>query len=360
MKRRLIAVAVLAVVLGGIFGGRAYLDGRAAAAAAGRGYPAATVATAMAQHASWDSEVRVVGTLRAVEGTDITAQIAGNVSQIAFESGARVRKGQLLVQLDNSTQMASLDSNQARLEQAARDLARMQNLYPDQAVSQQELQAAETNHSVAAAAVSSDRAALAKLRITAPFSGVLGIREVSLGQYVSPGTGIVNLQRWDPVLLDFTLPQNMLDQIRPGQKVTFAVDAYPDRIFAGEVTAIGAQIDPETRNLAVQATLTNADERLRPGLFGHVTLALGRALTGVTVPHTAITYSTFGDTVYVVSSGDGGRRIAHARVVHVLAERDGKAMLNADDLQAGSVVVTAGQHKLRDGVPVMIDNSVQP
>lgn len=360
MNRRLIAVAMLAVVLGGIFGGKAYRDGRAAAAAAERGYPAATVATALAQNASWDSEVRVVGTLRAVEGTEITAQIAGNVSQIAFESGARVRKGQLLVQLDNSTQVASLHSNEARLEQAARDLERMRNLYPSQAVSQQELQTAEMNHQVAAAAVSSDRATLAKLRITAPFSGVLGIREVSLGQYVSPGTGIVNLQRWDPVLLDFTLPQNMLSQIRPGQKIAFAVDAFPDRSFAGEVTAVGSRVDPDTRNVAVQATLANTDELLRPGLFGHVTLALGQALTGVAVPHTAITYSTFGDTVHVVSSGEGGRRIAHARVVHVVAERGSTAMLRADDLPAGSVVVTAGQHKLRDGAPVNIDNSVQP
>lgn len=359
-KSSLLFLLVLALILGGIFGGKAWLERRAAAAAASQGWPAATVATAVAREARWDARMQAVGTLRALEGTQITAQIAGNVVMIGFESGRAVKKGELLVQLDDSTQQAQLRSDEAQLQQARLDLERMEKLFASRAVSQRELQDAQMRHSVAAAAVDSDRATLAKLRITAPFSGVLGIRQVSVGQYVSPGTAIVDLQRWKPLLLDFTLPQNLLSQLRVGQEVAFRVDAFPGSSFAGKVSALGAQIDPDTRNVPVQARLDNADERLRPGLFGHVSLGLGEATSGVAVPQTAISYSTFGDTVFVVQEAADGGRSVQARVVHVLAERDGEVLLDAKQLAAGSEVVTAGQNKLRDGAAVKVDNSVKP
>ncbi|AMN46362.1 hypothetical protein ACG33_04420 [Steroidobacter denitrificans] len=360
MSKWLIGLAALALALGAIFGGKYYQNRQAAAAAARQSWPAASVATARAQQASWDTRIRAVGTLRAVNGTRVSAQLAGNVTQIAFESGARVNKGDLLVQLDDSSQRAALRSNQARLKSAVMDLERARKLIRSHAVSQEQLQAAQREHDMAAAAVASDQAVLTKLRITAPFDGMLGIREVSLGQYVAPGTGIVDLQHWNPLLLDFALPQEVLMQLESGQAVEFKTSARPDEVFTGKIAAMAAQMDPQTRNIEVQATIDNQDDKLRPGLFGHVTLSLGRAMTGIAVPQSALTYSTFGNSIFVLAGAEHGEQVVRAKVVHVLHERQGQVLLEADDLEDGAIVVTAGQNKLRDGAVVSIDNSVSP
>lgn len=345
---------VLAIVFGGIFGGKAWLDQRSQSGAWSQ--PALPVAVAEARQAVWDLRMEAIGTLKGMQGTDITAQVAGNVTRIAFESGARVKAGDALVQLDNSTQLAALRSHEAQLRLASRNLERMQTLYERRLVSQQELQDAEMNRDVAAAAVDSDRALLDKLRITAPFEGVLGIRQVSLGQYVSPGTAVVSLQRWDPMRLEFSLPQDALSRISVGQEIEFRVDAYPERHFSGKITAISSEVDIDTRNVAIEATLPNDQELLRPGLFGHTRLALGETLSGIAIPHTAITYSTFGDTVWLVDTTDGETR-AHARVVEILAERGGEALLAADSIPDDGIVITTGQNRLREGIPVRPEDS---
>lgn len=346
----------LVVVFGAIFGTRLYADRRAAAQP--HGQPPVAVATAVASAATWAPQSHVVGSLEAVQGTEITAQIAGNVTEVAFRSGAKVQRGQLLVRLDDSSQLAQLHADEAKLQLAQATLARTQQLYAAKASSLSDLQTAQANAGVAHAAVESDRATLAKLHISAPFAGTVGIREVSLGQYVSPGTPVVDLQSWNPLLLDFSVPQAQLPQLKPGSKVSFTADAFPDTPFTGKITAVGARVDPATRNVALQATLENPGERLRPGLYGHVQLALGAAQHGIVVPHTAITYSTFGDSVYVVHDGAHGK-VVHPQVVQVSEERDGKALL-ASGIQPGTTVVIAGQNKLRDGVPVTIDNAIQP
>ncbi len=356
--RWLLAILALVLVFGGILGGR-YHRGQQAAARAQQQVPAVSVATATAKPDTWQPRFRVVGTLAASQGTAITAQIAGNVTRVAFESGARVRKNDLLVQLDDSSQLAALHADQARLELARADHERLKKLFATHLVSEQQLQAAATTLGVAAAAVESDQATLRKLHIVAPFGGQLGIRRVSLGQYVSPGTSIVDLQDWDPLLLDFSIPQEQMRQVRPGADVGFAVDAWPGRIFPARVTAIGARVDPDTRNVSLQATLANPGGELRPGLYGHVELALSETTEGVSVPHTAIVYSTFGDTVYVVESSPAGA-VARARVIQVKAERDDLVLVDRQGLKPGEVVVIAGQNKLRDGMPVVINNSLQP
>lgn len=354
-KAWLVTGIALVVVFGAIFGTRLYADHRAAAQP--HGQPPVAVATAVAGTATWAPRANVVGSLEAVQGTEITAQIAGNVTAIAFASGARVRQGQLLVRLDDSSQLALLHADAAKLALAQATLERTQTLYAAKASSLSDLQTAQANASIARAAVEGDRATLAKLHISAPFAGTVGIREVSLGQYVSPGTPVVDLQSWNPLLLDFTVPQSQLPQLKPGSQVSFSADAFPDVHFAGTITAVGARVDPATRNVALQATLENPDGRLRPGLYGHVQLALGTPRHGVVVPHTAIAYSTFGDSVYVVAS-DAHGKVVHPQVVQVSEERDGQALI-ASGLDAGATVVIAGQNKLRDGMPVTVDSTVQ-
>ncbi len=355
-----LVLVVLVVVFAVIFGSRTYMDHRAAAAAAAQGFPAVSVATAVARRASWNTRVNAVGTLRGVSGTEITAQIAGNVTRIGFESGARVKKGDLLVQLDNSNQLATLHADQAQLKLAEANLVRARRLVSVHAISEESLQTSQKSRDVAEAAVESDEATLHKLHITAPFSGVLGIRKVSLGQYVSPSTAIVSLQQWKPLLLDFSLPQDALAQIQAGQKIVFTTDARPGQSFVGKITAVGSQIDPETRNINVQATLDNQRMLLRPGLFGHVMLDLGKTIAGISVPQTAVAYSTFGNTVYVVATGEHGGSAVHAKIVRVLDRRDGQVLLAASGLKDNVTVVTAGQNKLRDGASVHVNNDVQP
>ena len=360
MRKQLIAVVVIVIVVfGAIFGGKFYANHRAAVAASHHSFPPVAVSTAVARDEPWSPEVNVVGSLEAVDGTEVTAQIAGNVTQAAFRSGTNVRKGELLVQLDDSNQLALLHADQARLALSRATLVRTQELYAAHADSQSDLQTAAANHSAAQATVEGDRATLRKLAIGAPFSGTVGIREVSLGQYVSPGTAVVNLQSYDPLLLDFSLPQNSVSEIAVGQKVSFTVNAYAAQPFEGRVTAIGSRVDPDTRNIDVQATLANPHDLLRPGMYGNVRLTIGEALRGVVVPETAITYNTFGDSVYVVTTGDHGALVAHQRVAQVRDQRAGSVLL-ASGVQAGDTVVTAGQNKLRDGAPVAVDNSVRP
>lgn len=358
-KQLIVVVVILVVVFGAIFGGKFYANHRAAMTASQRSFPPTSVSTAVARDAPWSPEVNVVGSLEAVDGTEITAQIAGNVTRIAFRSGAHVHEGQLLVSLDDSSQLAVLHADQAKLKLAAATLTRVRKLYAAHAASQSDLQTAAADSSAAKAAEEGDQATLNKLRITAPFDGVAGIREVSRGQYVSPGTSIVSLQSYDPLLLDFSLPQSSVSKIASGQEVAFAVNSYPDQTFKGRVTALGSRVDPTTRNIALQATLANAHDLLRPGMYGSVKLSVGAALHGVVVPNTAITYNTFGDNVYVVTPGPHNALIAHERVVQVRDQRDGSVLI-ASGVKAGDTVVTAGQNKLRDGAAVTVDNSVQP
>jgi membrane fusion protein (multidrug efflux system) len=358
-KQVLGVMAILVVVFGGLFGAKYYANYRTAEAARHRTAPAVAVSTAVARDMPWSPELNVVGSLQAVEGTEITAQIAGNVTAIAFTSGEQVKRGQLLVRLDDSSQQAQLHADQARLTLAQATLERTRKLYAAHAASQSDLQTAEAGAAGAKAAVEGDQAILRKLDIAAPFAGKAGIRVVSLGQYVSPGTAIVDLQRYDPLLLDFSLPQSTVGDLKVGQEVSFSVNAYADQAFVGKVTALGSRVDPAIRNIALQASLPNPREVLRPGMYGSVRLTVGQAKHGIVVPDSAITYSTFGDNIYVVTGDAAHGQIAHQRVVQVADQRNGLALV-ATGLEAGDTVVTAGQQKLRDGASVTVNNSVQP
>lgn len=355
----LIVIVLLIIVFGAIFGGKAFLQHRAAVAAAHRHFPPTVVSTATAQEQTWSPHASAVATIEAISGTEITAQIAGDITAIGFKSGTPVKRGALLVQVDDSTQVAELHADEAKLQLAKTSVVRARRLFAAHATSQADLQTAEAGIATAQAAIEGDRAVLAKLRITAPFTGVVGIRQVSLGQYVSPGTAIVDLQSYAPVYVDFSLPQANLRFVKPGDAVAFATGAYPGQRFTGRVTSIGSRIDPQTRNINLQATFVNAHEALRPGMFGKATLEAGTPLRGVVIPNTAIAYSTFGDTVYVVQDPRGKQKTVHSVIVHVVEQR-GPSTLVSGGLAAGDVVVTAGQNKLHNGAPVAVNNRIQP
>ncbi|HEY4128361.1 MAG TPA: efflux RND transporter periplasmic adaptor subunit [Gammaproteobacteria bacterium] len=358
-KQTLIVVILLVVVFGGLFGGRAWVNHRAAEAAAARGAPVTTVATVQAATEHWTPDVHVVGSLQAEEGVQLTAQIAGDVTAINFKSGDKVEKGKLLVQLDDGTELAQLHADQAKEKQAQAEASRTQDLIAVKAASQSDLDTAQANYGSAQAAVESDQATLRKLDIAAPFSGMTGIRQVSLGQYVAPGTVIVSLQSWDPMHLEFTIPQTEAMDLHTGQRAEFSVDALPNRKFTGDITAVDSRIDPATRNVGVEATLTNRESLLRPGMYGDVHLSLGKDRDVVTVPNVAVTYNTFGNFVYVVSADSSGAQVVHQRMIVTGDERQGKVVVESG-LKAGETVVTAGQTKLHEGSRIAVNNSVQP
>jgi membrane fusion protein (multidrug efflux system) len=353
-KQVIIVVVLLVLVFGGLFGGRAWVNHRAAVAAAARGTPSTAVSTIQATSVHWTPDVHVVGSLQAEEGVQLTAQIAGNVTAIGFKSGDKVQKGALLVQLDDSIQLAQLHADQAKQKLTEAENTRTQDLIGVKAASQSDVDTAQANYSSAQAAVESDEATLRKLAITAPFSGLAGIRQVSLGQYVAPGTVVVSLQSWDPMHLEFAIPQAEAMALHNGQHAEFSVDALPGRKFVGDITALDSRIDPATRNVGVEATLANHDLTLRSGMYGDVHLSLGKDRDVVVIPSVAVSYNTFGDFVYVVD-GD----VVHQRMVTTGDERDGKVVVE-NGLKAGETVVTAGQTKLHDGSHITVNNAVQP
>jgi membrane fusion protein (multidrug efflux system) len=292
-----------------------------------------------------------------VAGVELTPQLSGQVTGIYFHSGEQVRKGERLIQIDDSNQLAQLKSDEASAKLARINYRRTQGLFKADATSQGSLDSAAAAYASANAAVANDRATLAKLALSAPFSGWLGVREVSLGQYLTPGTPVAALNVWDPLRAEFTVPQGEFSLLQKGQEVQITVNAYPGKSFPARVIAVGSQLDPSTRNVTVDATVANPGNLLRPGMFGEALLLAGTPRSVLVVPSVAITYSTFGDYVYVVERKTGKSAvplaIAVATPVRAGATR-GSVTEILSGLKAGERVVTAGQVKLRSGMPVTI------
>jgi membrane fusion protein, multidrug efflux system len=349
---------VVAVLLTCLFGVKAWLGHRARAALAHHGAFAVSVSTAPVTRASWRQQLYAVANLVAVEGIELTPQLAGQVTGIYFHSGESVRKGQRLIQIDDSNQLAQLQSDQASVELARINYERAAGLFKANATSKASLDSARAAFASAKAAVTNDRATLAKLALSAPFSGQIGVRQASLGQYLTPGTPVAELNAWDPLRAEFTVPQDEFALVHEGQQVQISVNAYPGRRFPARVIALGSQVDPSTRNLTVEATVPNPRHLLRPGMFGEALLLAGKPRSVLVVPTVAITYNTFGDYVYVVErKGAKGRApIAVATPVRT-GDTRGSLTEVLSGLQAGETVVTAGQVKLRSGMPVDIRNT---
>lgn len=340
--------------------------------------PPATISDAEAKEAVWTEAAEAIGTLQAVNGTQVTTEAGGVVADIRFQSGVRVDKGDVLLMLNTRTEAATLESLEAasRLAQTQRD--RFRELYQDkQLVSRAELDQRESDAASTRAQADAQRALIAQKTIRAPFSGVLGIRKVNLGQYLTPGDAIVGLQSLDPIHLNFSLPEQRLTQVREGQKIAVSIDAMPGRQFEGTINAVEPEVDVSTRNFQVQATLANTDQVLRPGTFAKVSLPLGEERKVVLVPQTAVNFTPYGNSVYVVvpapapKPGTASARpaaegknalpplIVKQRFVRTGGTR-GDLVAIVNGLKPGEHVATSGLVKLRNDATVIINNKVAP
>jgi membrane fusion protein, multidrug efflux system len=358
----LIVVLFMALIVGGVFGWQAFAGSffkkfMAQAAAAPQ-----TVSTVTAAKAAWQAQVRAIGSLRAVRGADLSAQAAGVVDSIEFDSGNDVPAGKVLVKLRPNDDFAKLDQLEAAAELAAQTLKRDQEQFAAQAVSQAVIDTDVSTLKAARAQVVAQRALIDEKIVKAPFAGRLGIRQIDLGQYLAAGTTIVTLQALDPILIDFYVPQQALKDVHPGQSVSADVDTFPGVAFPGVIESINSKVDPLSRNVQVRASFKNADHRLVPGMFASVALDAGVPTSEITLPQTAITYNPYGNTVFVVEHGtsDGKPRDTVQQRFVKLGDTRGDQVAVLSGIAPGDVVVSAGQMKLRNGTAVVVNNAVQP
>ncbi|MEN6540298.1 MAG: efflux RND transporter periplasmic adaptor subunit, partial [Mizugakiibacter sp.] len=331
---------------------------------AGNSQPPQTVTAMKATVQDWQPQLSAVGTLRAVRGVDVAAEVAGMVTEVPLKSGAEVNKGDVLLRLRDSDEVAKLQQLQATLHLAQLSFERARKQVAVHTIAQADYDAAQTNLEKARADVAAQAALVAKKTIRAPFDGRLGISTVNPGQYVNPGDMIVTLQQLDPIYVDFTLPQQSLGQLAPGLKVTATIDAYPDRRFDGAITAVDPKVDPDTRNVRVEARLANPRHVLVPGMFANASVDAGAARRYLTLPQTAVTFNPYGETVFVAkqqgTDAKGQPRLTAQQTFVTTGPKRGDQVAILKGLNAGDLVVTSGQLKLKNGTPLAIDNRVQP
>jgi membrane fusion protein (multidrug efflux system) len=335
--------------------------------------PPATVTAEPARTERWIERLTSIGTLIASQGVDVTSQVAGIVTEVLIESGSEVEHGTKLVQLDTSVEVADLASAVATHREAEVAFTRQVDLMNKKVISEANLDTARAKQETAEAAVKRIEAVIAQKAITAPFSGRVGIRKVEKGQYVSAGMALVSLQALDPIRADFPMPEQHIGKLQVGAPIELAVDAYPGQVFKGEIQSLDARVAQDTRTLLVRAILSNRERKLLPGMFANVTVLVGQPADVVTVPRTAVTYSLYGDSVYVAkpAAETADAKVADAPVAgepaagQIIAERRfvrtgqvrGDRVAITFGLGAGELVVTTGQLKLNPGAAIHIDKS---
>lgn len=364
IKPYLYAAAIIVVVVGLVAGTKALQIGKLIAGSKEKGGPPPeAVSSAEVKADRWERSVESVGSLRPVQGADLSTESSGVVTKILFENGAEVKKGDLLLELDTDTEQANLRSAQAEADLARTVYERTRKLRENNTVPQSEMDAAESQLRKMNALVEQLKSTIAKKQITAPFSGRLGIREVNLGQFVDNGDTVVSLQSLDPIFVDFLLPQQLLSALSSGEKLRVFTDVYPNRVFDGTLTAINAEIDPVTRNIQLQGTMSNPAGELRPGMFVRVILSVGAADDVLCIPATAVMRAPFGDSVFVLEeqTADDGTKTAVAKQRFIRTGRaQGDFVAVVEGLKAGEQVVSAGAFKLRNGSTVTINNDMAP
>jgi membrane fusion protein, multidrug efflux system len=386
VKRFVIAAVIVAVFLGGVGYFNLVLKPKMIAEFISKMKPPPVTVTAeKAITERWTDRVRAIGTLVAIQGVDVASQLGGTVTDYFFDSGRDVEKGDKLVKLDTSVEEADLADKKATLQQTILDYERQSKLVKTSVVSQSTLDQTIAKRDSAAASVQHVAAVIAQKTITAPFAGRLGLRHVERGQYVSPGQALVWLQSLDPIWVDFPVPETTVSMFKIGSVVELSADAYPGQTFKGEVEAFDAKLNQDARMLMVRARVPNPDRQLLPGMFANVAVLAGEPKEVVTVPRTALTYSLYGDSVWVVKEGapepppptptastEGVASAAAADVTGTVppepkltVERrfvrigatQGDRIAILEGVRAGEEIVTSGQLKLQPGAAVKIDNS---
>ncbi|AMR68149.1 MULTISPECIES: efflux RND transporter periplasmic adaptor subunit [Pseudomonadaceae] len=327
--------------------------------------PAISVSAAVAREQPWQSRLPAIGTLKAYQGVDLTAEVQGTVKEVLFQSGEKVTLGQPLLQLDSEVERAILATAEAVRALARVEYQRGQDLIKRQAISKSEFDRLNAELLKAEASVTQLKAELDKKRILAPFAGTIGIRQVDTGDYLSPGTSFATLQDLSRLYVDFFLPEQDYPQLAIGQSVRLSLAAYPGEVFSGEISALNPKVEETTRNVQVRAMLPNPDNKLLPGMFANLEVLLPGEKPQVLVPETAITYTLYGNSVYVIGEqkddqgavvkDDKGqpRLVVERRFVETGERRDGQVLV-LKGLKAGEQVVTAGQLKLDNGAHVAI------
>jgi membrane fusion protein, multidrug efflux system len=325
--------------------------------------PPEAVTTIVTRQEEWPATLNAIGTVAAVQGVTVSADLPGTVGRIAFDSGKAVREGEVLALLDTRQEQAQLAAAEAQRELAKLNFDRMQGLLNERVISRAEFDRATAEHRQMEARVGEIRAGIERKTIRAPFSGTLGLRQVNLGQYLSGGDALVTLQSLSPIYVNFGVPQQSADQMRVGRAVRVTTDDASSATFSGRVTALDSIVDPSTRNVQVQATFVNRDGRLRPGMFVQTEIAISHSRRIVSLPASAISYAPYGDSVFVVADlqdpkGQTYRGVRQQFVTLGPARGDQIAVVSG--INAGDEVVTSGVFKLRNGAAVVVNNKVRP
>jgi membrane fusion protein (multidrug efflux system) len=325
--------------------------------------PPEAVTTVIAGEERWPSTLNAIGTVAAVQGVDISADLPGTVDLVGFESGQWIARGAVLARLDTRQEQAQLAAAEAQRELARLNFERMNGLLSEQVISRAEFDRANADLRQGDARVGEITSAIDRKTIRAPFAGLLGIRHVNRGQYLSAGDPLVTLQSLSPIYVNFSVPQQAIADLRLGREVTITVGEGGGTAYSGRITAVDSVVDEATRNVQAQATLTNAEGVLRPGMFVQVQVNLGAPATVVPLPASAISYAPFGDSVYVVTdlTDETGKTYRGVRQQFVkLGAGRGDQVAIVSGLTPGSEVVTSGVFKLRNGAAVLVNNTVTP
>jgi membrane fusion protein, multidrug efflux system len=364
LKKILLAAAAVSLLVGAIIFIKLGQFTAMGEAAQNMVLPPETVTAMTVESEQWEQKIIATATVTAVQGVEVSAEIGGRVKRIAFESGSVVNKGDVLIQLDTASEDAQLASAEATAALAKASLARVKKLNKQNLTSQDALETAEAKVKETVAQANNVRALIAKKTIKAPFSGRLGLRQVNLGQILSEGDAIVSLQTLDPIYVDFSVPQQELSRLVPELEVQVTVDAAPDQTFIGKIIATNPDVDLATRSVRVRAKVANPDEVLRPGMFAKATVIMPEKKTVLPVVVTAISYATFGNSVFVIDEQKNEQSGETEKVLRQQFVRLGQARGDfidvIDGLKPGETIVTSGVFKLRSGMKVVIDNTLAP
>lgn len=374
-KRLIIAAVLLVVVCGGLIGFNLFRAKMIGEFFATRQMPSVAVSTTTVEPRSWTPEIEAIGSLAATRGVDLAVEVAGVVKAIEFSANQKVEEGQLLVQIDDAIERADLISAEAAVERDRAQAERARALRRNNVSSEATLEIAMSALAESESALARIRAVLEQKAVEAPFSGEIGIPRIDVGEYLQPGAVIATLQQLTQMKADFTVPEQLLSNIAIGQVATFGLDGESFD-YIGEITGIDPKVDPQTRLVAVQALVENPEGSLRPGQFVRIRLQMPEVEDVITLPQTSVVTSLYGDYVYVVdeaeapqgeagaaaeTSGDAAAPALVARQVFVkTGRRQGNLIEIAEGLEAGQQVITAGQNKLASGMPVTIDNTIDP